>query len=868
MIAPPAPRSADGVANAAAAGKAEAPQPAVEQQREEPVSAAPANATPGAAPQERHDRESAAGEPDRNEAPAAQSERRPQDAPRAAAPPVIEQAKPADPLLHAAAPPAPVPLSQNVEVHNATIHDFNHTTSVHHHYHAAGEAAYASLVEFVRNLPDQPTSDPGPTAFVREELRVYADHLRIERMILISCDEPAFSRAAAAALIESLGLPPTHRKMLNFERIPESRVVSLYQLTSERIVASGEVVVVADAGRSERAHGFVDSIYRCDGNLTQLDRTKTLHDAGVYLICLVDPERMTRYSKQRGELPVQVWKLSYLRFLLRPRFPKEYLQMEAMIVRQRQAGGWASDPAEFHKQIVSLTDSELQDAIVRGGLAATHDLDQELAGSERLRLAALYTATFYPGLPPYDFGEVLTALAGDQKVVVVEAAPEVKEGVAPRVEKRERELRDLWAEQSDAVLRDCGLITVRESGRIIAFSEAGRRDQLRKQFEETFGVYVHNLFVAAYEHDLLFGRSDKVAENVIALTLDMAEAYPDQFGAEWFSSVISRVCGAVPDGDSARATLVYQRIVELLRAMLAQQTLARIVDEVLQQLLAKGRHRFVLELLKKLRFTPGFEVFRWFVRVLDEGTAEVREDAYGYLYGEMRQPGRLYPLLYTVRPWLPAADRENAYSASNKVPFRLLFDYCLEATFTFDRRNAGAWPSRFPLLALDTDNAGERLDLIASLLLHPALAEILDEQAGHPPLSWFVERPLSTEKLDGLLAALVAEWVFFLLAPAPGNDARGHMPNASAEALVDLLIARMIERTNAPQQRGRQQTWLAYWETLKQHYLETIATAGDQGRPRPPELTWKRELVRKFITRFREMQRVLRPLPRTSRATA
>ncbi|HJQ38358.1 MAG TPA: hypothetical protein VKB93_14570 [Thermoanaerobaculia bacterium] len=746
--------------------------------------------------------------------------------------------------------------NQKIDANNSNFRDFNNiVTTVHVR---GGEfSADLSLVEYVTELPAPPLTDPSAAAFLQNELRAQLDCLQRDRMILVSCSDPGLSRAAVWALVELLNVSQAGRKMLNFDRLPAGAVPSIYQLTSKRILAESDAVVVVDAARSDRAQAFVDSMHRMDGNWSNLDRTKSLQDAGLWLICAIDPERMATSVSNVGKLPVECWSISYLRFHLRSRFPQTYGAYETTITRQRADGGWASDAADFHEQIKKLSDQELIEAIGRQGIA-TSSPNEGIATTQPLQLPVLYTATFYPNLSPHEFSELIVTFLGKQTTRVTETIHQKgKGGVLEAVElKRDRPLVDLWREDSDAVLRECHLVTTRGPKRSIGFADPGRRDQMRRYFEESYGIYVHKQFAAAYENNLLFEGSELLAQNVIALTIDMSTSFGEQFDVDWLMSVVVRACSSLPEDDPVRSNRTYQRIVDLLRPMLGDANLASNVTRLLRKLLDGAHHRFVFEILKKLRFVPGLDVFLWLRQVVDQGTDEVRWSAYSYLYNELNQPGRTYPLLYTLKSWLPPADRQEPYSASQQMAFQLAFDYCLVTTREFDRRHSGEWPSRFPLFAVDAKNASEPLGLIVQWLFHPGLASVV--AADMPP-----------EELDRLFATLFAEWMFILVG-APADEVRifarsetaGIALPVLAEGIMEILISKLVEVTaSQPQRQG---TMTEYWELMKQYYLDCVADPNPEMRRRVREFAWKRELVRKIITRFRES--TLRPFPRRQQA--
>ena len=712
-------------------------------------------------------------------------------------------------------------------------------------------AAEPSLLGCISNLTTFAPNDAATSSFLSTELRERASVLRENRFIVISCSEPSLARAAAAALIGELTVDPEQRKLLNFERLSAGMEPSIYQLAPPSLILDDEddeMVVLADAMGSDRAQSFVDSLFSRADYVSGSDVSTSLSTAKLTLICLTDPDQLQGQAAASSVC----WNLSYARFLLQQRFPKGYEELEAKIESQRKKGGWSSDAADFHKQLASLdTTAALVDAIAEGGInkvAAAVAPERYPHPEQPLQMAVLYTATFYPNLSPREFEGVLVALLGKQKQLVPETIQQkTKDGTFVPVElKRERELVQLWRERSDALLRECRLITAKDTKRAITFSDLGRRDVLRQHFEEEYGLYVQNQFCAAYDHGLLFDLSEQIARDVVANTVEMARNYPDHFGVEWLYEVVTTACADCPPDDARREAWTYERIADLLQPMVRETELESNVTGVLRRLQASAQHEFAFEIVRKLRFAPNFDAFHWLRQVLDQSSEEVRARAYRYLYNELKQPGRFYALLQTIEPWLPAADRDpKTYAPSQLAALRLVLEYCLETTMKFDARHYGAWPSRFPIVAVDAANAEERLGMIVRWLLHPGLTAAFGDQ-------------FAPEHLHRLIPALISEWTFILLAPQAVAVGAGSAAFGPAAAL-NVLVAKLIETSNASNPRELQKAMLAYWEEMKHFLAVAPATMGAEGRTRRGEFTWKRELVRKLVIQFRLMQRELRP---------
>jgi hypothetical protein len=752
------------------------------------------------------------------------------------------------------------PPRVHVEVKDSQFRDLYNIVLQHVADNGKAEPAELSLLDYLSELPDHLPTDPGIRTFLQEELVPHAESLRANRVLVVSCNDPALSRAAVAALLETMSVPGRSRKVLDFDALPAGITPSVSQLLTPSVKVESELVVVADAAGADRAQAFVDSLFSFGGYFTSRVRIQKASDAGVWLICLTEPQQIARILSRNVELPFHCWSISQLDYILRQQFPDSHAELRRTIERQRAAGGWNKDSGDFERQLTSLSKTDLIDAVSRGGVNATATLVDEIPDPEHpLHLAVLYTATFYPNLSPGDFRNVVTKLIEGERMLVPEVVHhETKDGTLQPVEmKRERELAQIWRERSDRMLRECRIITSRDAG--VTFSDTGRRDRLRSVFEESYGLYVQSRFAAAVEKNFLFGSSKQVATNVVALSVGMARNYPDEIGVDWLYELVLRACSGSP-GKPGNAD-VYQRIFELLRAMLDDAKLEANVAGVLRRLLAEGQHEIAFNILKKLRYTPVFDVFHWLRQAADQGSDEIRAKIYPYLFNDLKKPGHVYPLLYALEPWLPQTERDpQTYSPSNRTALRLMLEYCTEATIHFDMQQYGKWPSRFPLLAVDADVAPPHFALLVRWLLHPGMAAVFGQE-------------LSGEQLDRLVPSLLAEWAFILLGCPNTADDTTAAPRSegseswSASAAFELLLKRIVEGTSVPQQRARQQRMLTYWENVRRALTGIALLAGD-GRQRRRELGWKREVLRKLITDFRRIQRELRPPPVLHHATA
>jgi len=204
-----------------------------------------------------------------------------------------------------------------------------------------------------------------------------------------------------------------------------------------------------------------------------------------------------------------------------------------------------------------------------------------------------------------------------------------------------------------------------------------------------------------------------------------------------------------------------------------------------------------------------------------------------------------------VEKWLPSEDRDpGKYSQSNCAALLTLFAYCFEVTDGFDEELYGAWPSRFPILAIDQPVAAKQFRSVLRCLLHPGLIDVLGE-------AW------EPEALTHEVATLISKWVFILYGvsgrPAEADhDAAGF----TRDVALSVLVEQILEVTKDGERRTVREWMIDKWELWKQAYLRAPSRLGEEGHQRRHEFAAKRRLMDRLISEFRRLQRARHePLP-------
>ncbi|HSY50294.1 MAG TPA: hypothetical protein VLC46_15890 [Thermoanaerobaculia bacterium] len=665
-----------------------------------------------------------------------------------------------------------------------------------------------------------------------------------ERLLLISCSDPNVSWAAACALIERLAIDKTRRKLLNFDAVPPSVAVDVRQLYQRSLGAECDLdVILVVQALADTAQPFIGSILKSGSGCSPDEIRQGLSSHRLLVVCTADSQTI---SALPAEISFDHWAISSLEYLLRPRFPDRFAELASKIIAQRNNGRWSREENDLRRQVTSLKNDELLAAIEMGGPESESDTALLVDSNQSpVHLAVLYTATFYPDLAPTEFARVLTTLLGHDKTLISEKVQQKGSDGTLKVEEiqREKPLFQIWGERSDAILRECHLITTREANRVVVFANAGRRDRLRRLFEEEYGMYVETRFIRAWNTGLIFDGSERIAADLIRLTIDMAATDPNQFGRDWLIENLDRFCTPA-DSES-----VLRRFAKLFRLLLEEPEQNAIVVAVLESLLRAGRHDYALQLVKNLRFAPGFDDLYWMKQLIDRGGDAVRTTTSVYLCNEVRRRG--VSVFRELARWLPQPGRDPAnYSPSNSAALRLMFQYCLETTERFSPENYGRRPTRFPLLASDAESAHDDFALLVQFLLHPGIKAVVNASWPDPDV----------------LALLVSRWFFILFGYGPVAEAAADDP-FPPEAASRVLVEQLAEGTRAPELRHLRQDILKSWEGMSDIFALAPGLLGAEGRSRRQEFAAKRALVKKLITEFRRSQRDLRPVAR-QQATA
>ena len=424
------------------------------------------------------------------------------------------------------------------------------------------------------------------------------------------------------------------------------------------------------------------------------------------------------------------------------------------------------------KRIKSLSFPHLEVPFLESK-ATNENIDQQIAIYEKehgaslyekadvLRKTVLYVATFFQGLSLSDFERIVCLLLGEQTTLIedknkvetpvnsettvsltigdqVITFNQPPKGVTDRsvdqpLAQTKKLLRDIWEEDPEQILQECYLeLSLNEySSRVINFSLPHLRGELKKYFEDRKFIEYRKKFRKLIELNLLFDTSSQVIKALKDLSVAMMLFQPGiETWVDWLVHIFIEALDFKTDAKSKDFKYIYYSIVGLLRETLNYPELEDILETFLNRLIEKKSHKAVLEISKRLRSAPQFDEYEWFYKCINQGSEEVRQEAYQTLYNITKQSGlRVYEILEKLKEWLPNLERDpKTYSHSNKYALQLLPQYLEETLKDFDTNLYGSQPFKFPIFGglQSGESVDSKLKMIVEWLVHPGLDSIIN----------------------------------------------------------------------------------------------------------------------------------------------
>lgn len=705
----------------------------------------------------------------------------------------------------------------------------------------------STLLELTQHLPPG-----GSTAdeFEAEDLRYHAKQLQANRLVLISCPDEDLAFVAAHALINSLSSPPPlARRLLTFDRsTAEGSQPSIFNL-GEKPNPEVQTVVLVE-GVTEKARQFFEPLINAKLG-SSLTIQEDLRQKNLYLICLVNLDDLTEVTWSEDglalpakELKFPCWRIPFLQRLLEQHQVSDADEVEARLDAQRRRGWWSPNDGNFYVELKTLlARNQLMTEIERlDKTPPPPPVSKLFKGDDPLSDTILYVATFFPNLTPYEFNQIVPPLLGA-------ATRNGGENVKGVTEVGESPLLQTWRTSPDRVLRDCKLVTVpiRDATKGVNFVNHSLRESLREYLTREFNFFLENRFLDTQRLGLLFSPSNRISEGAVQLSVEMAGSYPEYYGARWLENLVldfeatlnggpnapPKVWEFIDETNPGRARRrFYERLSDLIRAMLRKPRLTFVVDEFLDQLVNTKHYREVLELIRRLQFVPAFDQYKWLKQLFHRGDPQVREQAADYLRRHLNRSGfRVHEVLSSLESWLPPSDSESpSYQMSARYALWEVLSNFRKSAARFNPRYFGAWPSSYALLAFrDADAAAANLPLLLRWLFHPGMKAVVSNGTA-------------------IVNRVITDWFFILRGTGEPREPEPTVTSDSASGFDGLVVSNLLLQEIArTATEGQQIALLDYWREASREILEQLSRQS-YGNRVWARLAWKRDLIVELIT--------------------
>lgn len=695
-----------------------------------------------------------------------------------------------------------------------------------------------------------------PLRITGDNLGPFVSGLKERRLLVIGCENADIAVDAAKVLIAQLGITDQkRRRALNVDdRFQQDDTITIQSLLPDKKDRSDtkNTAVVVIALRDSGQH-FVSSLLE---DPTVRDR---LQENLIYLLLIVEPRYLVEQQTVHGA-DVPRWKISYLKYLLKTYAAANslnYADLESRIRSQREKGWWEAEESKRCFEVKFYIDQDtLLEELQHRDENRPIDFDPEDAfwDERHIEKTVLYVATYFPGVTPGEFCELVEALLPNREVQ--EEVPPYSSGpTSANKEPTTSGLRpsiEIWNNFKDRFIREYLRETAAEGEiTVVDFAQSSARASLRKLLDRSRRYYVKDQFNILLQKGFLFHPSTRVSEKMIRLTAENAVAYPDEFSKDWLVEIIKNLHERYhPDRNGARQRenplfyfldrvrfnnegWGYSRIAELIRTLIKVPQKSDMVNRCLADLMRLKRYDAVLNIIKRLRFADEFDGLYWLKQLFDRrvdrrDAADIRPQAFGYLYYTLKEAnGDIHRTLDKIDSWLPEADtNRRGYSGSAYFALRLFIKYCYETIDRFDENDVSA-SIEFPLFNLPTDTTveeGNRLiDRLVRWLLHPALTGALKVSQSESWMKRLPEVADDRKRANRLIADLLAEWSVILPDRRQPPTINEHEHHATLETTVSERIREVFDqflsRVASQLSEAQRKDLITYWDESNRRSL-------------------------------------------------
>ncbi len=479
-------------------------------------------------------------------------------------------------------------------------------------------------------------------------------------------------------------------------------------------------------------------------------------------LCLVYPDSTTGHKN--GQETRWTWSIDFLHALLRAHQTSESPALGDIVnLIEQQADSWPEDPRLFYLDVKALLADKgyegFADVVLT--MPARPEPVPELSDLENAsaaKTAAMFTATYFPGLSMQEYLMVMRILLEEEVEYYEEIAPVQGENGATdlRPVPREKNAWEYWLEKrnGDRILFESKLVWSRNHGqaKTIGFADGRHGRRVQNTLEAFHGLYLYEKFDRLYRSGCLFlpETSDTLARCLIQIAGRMALDYYKDRGVRLLTETVSAIrntttqeqvelatlAEVVPEivhylanmAESGRRTaFFYERLADLCAELLGQKDTREAAGKFIGVLKSgdPGAADILWRVARRLRKNEHIDYFALAKHALGCGKARLRLHVLRALLNDAAaNDAQLRIVMAQARSWHPGPALDRPPTVPERYALALLFEILQSERALQERSPKNAVQSGLrmcDLLAPETFPEEDATEVCAAWLLHPEL---------------------------------------------------------------------------------------------------------------------------------------------------
>lgn len=678
---------------------------------------------------------------------------------------------------------------------------------------------------------------------ILDELAAPLNTLMTNHLLFIGSADSDLALGAAQALINDLDIadPEQKRTYDVEEKLAKDAYMGIRSFLPKDKNGNKRVAVIVSAF-SDPAQAFATSLI--SDPVRAYKNQGLLKDSSVFLLCIVDPSYFDyRGDKLGANSTLPHWRIPFLPHFLKKYSDRDHVLLEERIRRLQEAGKWDKDETKLCNKMKGYIESNRLEKEIELAEQASPPPPPNIEvfkDDQWIEKLVLYVATYFSEVSLSEFCDVVEALLGERRLLADDnKTTESSQGSVRFAVEVWRDNKDqfIWNEHFCKPGLDQGL-------RTIEFADCSMRKSLKEYLGSARKLFLRDQFNILQGEGFIFHPSPRIADKMIRLSAEMAISYPDKYNKDWLVEIIKdlleqyqseqqtarpnakAIFGFIHKAPFNKISWGYSRLSELISQLIKPPQTGRLVSGCLSDLMSLGYHDSVLNLIRRLRFTPDFDGLYWLRQLFDRGDARIKIQAFNHLYDSVRDSSvSIYESLTKLESWFPQNDRDvEKHSQSARFALRLLIKYCFETIYRFSQESRSSASANYILFSFsDEEVARANLDQLVRWLLHPAIVKTLHELESDSGMKNVLSLGLE-KKPSRLLGVLMAEWAVILggLAETSLNETTDEIrgtQSVPAKNVLKLLIERVASSTSNDLKRDL----IVFWEEANRELLRSMS---------------------------------------------